>query len=172
MAGAAPLATDIRELLERERAAAYAEGRAAGLAEAAAAEMDAAGAAATALRAAIEQDIARLHDARATYDANVLQVATEIATYVVDAVDTTAVDEIARRIRAALEQIDDSEIVAHVQPDQVEAVGRAVADCDVRVVGSRDIAAGDVRLVGRWSVADLSIRQRWAAVEELLDAAT
>lgn len=167
---AVPLAADVREMIEREREQAYAAGRAAGIAEAAASELDSAGAAATALRATIEQEVARLHDARSAYDASVIELATQIATYVIDAVDTSAVAEVARRIRAALDQIDDSDVVAHVQPDQVEAIGRAVADAGVRVVASEDIAAGDVRLVGRWSVADLSTQQRWTAVQELLDA--
>lgn len=169
-ASAVPLAADVREMIDREREQAYAAGRAAGIAEAAASELDSAGAAATALRATVEQEVARLRDARSAYDASVIELATQIATYVVDAVDTSAVAEVARRIRAALDQIDDSDVVAHVQPDQVEPLARALASSSVRVVASEDIAAGDVRLVGRWSVADLSMQQRWTAVQELLDA--
>jgi len=167
---AVPLAADVREMIEREREQAYAAGRAAGIAEAAASELDSAGAAATALRATVEQEAARLRDARSAYDASVIELATQIATYVIDAVDTSAVAEVARRIRAALDQIDDSDVVAHVQPDQVEPLARALASSGVRVVASEDIAAGDVRLVGRWSIADLSMQQRWTAVQELLDA--
>lgn len=170
--GEIPLAADVREMIEREREQAYAAGRAAGIAEAAAAELDSAGAAATALRATIEQEVARLRDAQAAHDMSVIELATQIATYVIDAVDTTAVAEVARRIRAALDQIDDSDVVAHVQPDQVDALSRALSGAGVRVVASEDITAGDVRLVGRWSVADLSTQQRWTAVQELLDATT
>lgn len=170
--GEVPLAADVREMIEREREQAYAAGRAAGIAEAAAAELDSAGAAATALRATIEQEVARLRDTQAAHDTSVIELATQIATYVIDAVDTTAVAEVARRIRAALDQIDDSDVVAHVQPDQVDAISRALSGAGVRVVASEDITAGDVRLVGRWSVADLSTQQRWTAVQELLDAAT
>ena len=157
-------------MIEHERERAYTAGRAAGIAEAAATELDAAGAAATALRATVEQEIARLRDASAAHDAAAIELATQIATYVIDAVDTSAVAEVARRIRAALDQIDDSDVVAHVQPDQVEPLARALASSGVRVVASEDIAAGDVRLVGRWSIADLSMQQRWTAVQELLDA--
>jgi flagellar biosynthesis/type III secretory pathway protein FliH len=169
---AVPLAAEVRTMIEHEREQAYAAGRAAGIAEAAASELDAAGAAATALRATVEQEIARLRDASAAHDAAAIELATQIATYIIDAVDTSAVAEVARRIRAALDQIDDSDVVAHVQADQVDAVARAVADTGVRVVAAEGMTAGDVRLVGRWSIADLSLQQRWTAVQELLDAAT
>ena len=167
---AAPLTPAVRELIDREREQAFAAGRAAGIAEVAASTQDTASAAATALRAVVEQEVARLRAAQVAYDAAVMQLATEIASYIVDAVDTSDVGEAARRIRAALEQIDDVDLVAHVQPDQAEALTIALAGTDVRVVPSPDLAAGDVRLVGRWSIADLSTQQRWAAVQELLDA--
>lgn len=170
-AGPAVLPAHISELIEQARAEGYAAGHAAGIADARRDEMQAADAAGTALRAAVEQEIARLRDANVAYDSAMIGLATQIATYVVDAVDTSAVVEVARRVHAALEQIDDTNVVAHVHSEQVPAVARALAGTDVSVVPADDVAAGDVRLVGRWSVADLSKQQRWAAVRELLDAA-
>jgi flagellar biosynthesis/type III secretory pathway protein FliH len=172
LTGRTVLPQEVQELVERERERAYAAGRADGMAQAAAAALDASGAAAALLRDTVEHEIARLGDARAAHDGLMLDIAREIAAYVVDAVDTTAVDAVVQRIRAALADIDDVGLVAHVHAGQADAVATALADQDLQVMPAEDVAPGDARLVGRWSVADLGQHQRWAAVQELFDAAS
>jgi flagellar biosynthesis/type III secretory pathway protein FliH len=161
---------EVRELIERERARAFAAGRAEGMAQAAANALDAAGAAAAVLRDAVDQEVGRLRDARVAHDGAMLDLARDIAAYVVAAVDTSAVDDVVQRIRTALADIDDVGLVAHVHAGQVDGIAKALAEQDVHVMASDDVATGDARLVGRWSVADLGQHQRWAAVQELFDA--
>ena len=172
LGSATVLSEEIRQLVERERAEAYARGRADGMAEAAAAAHEANGAAVAALRNAVEQEIGRLHDARTALDANMLDMVAQMAAYVVDTVDTSTVDDVTRRIRTALADIDDTRLVAHVHSSQAEAVTRAFVDTELRVVASDDVPVGDARLIGRWSVADLGQQQRWLAIQEMLDAAS
>lgn len=172
LTGRTVLPVEVRELIERERAQAYAAGRADGMAEATATALDATGAAAGLLRDTVEQEVGRLRDARAAHDGGMLDIAREIAAYVVDAVDTSAVDAVVDRIRTALADIDDVGLVAHVHAGQADAIAKALADQEVHVMPSDDVAVGDARLVGRWSVADLGQHQRWAAVQELFDAAS
>lgn len=158
-------------LIASERAAAYAEGVQAGLAEAAAAQRAQLEATVSDLRAVVEEQIVRLTVSRADHDRALLEEAAQIARYVVDLVDATAVDALVDRIRAALDELDDVDLVAHVAAAQVDAVSGALGGTGVRVVAADDVHPGDGRLIGRWSIADVGQQRRWDAVREALDHA-
>lgn len=168
LAAAVHRSPQTEELVARERADAYREGVAAGRAEAAAAHRADVDATARQLQAVVDDQIARLAAAGDAHDRAVLAEAARLARYVVDLVDATAVDAVIDRLAAALDEVDDVDLVAHVAPPHVDAVTAAFAGRAVRVVADDAVAPGDARLVGRWSVADLGRRQRWDAVRELI----
>lgn len=161
----------VREVVDRERAEAYEQGRADGRAEIAATRLADAEALVAMLRTSVAQEAARVAELRSMHDARLLALAARIARYVVDEIDTSSVEAVVDRVRAALDEIDDTDVVVHVAAGQVDDVTAALAGLDVDVVAADDVAPGDALLAGRWSAADLSRTQRWDAVMELLDGA-
>ncbi len=163
------LPAELRRHLDEECGRAYARGHADGLVEGTQAGLAQVEHTIETLRAAIRAETERLAAATAAYDDDVVDLALAIARYVVGGTGPPPVDDLVGGIRAALSELDDTDIQAHVAPEQVDLVQQLLGDA-VRVVSDPSVTEGEARLVGRWSVAALGQQHRWSAVREVLDA--
>lgn len=149
----------------------FEDGRARGVAE----EARRLQAAADAARAAVETAVAaaRRDLAAAAAEANgaVLAIALDVAETIVGHLDPATVEVLTKRILDAVGSLDDDDLVVVVHPSRADDIAAALADVPgVSVETDGKLGAGDARLRGKWSRADLTVAAAFRNLREMLDA--
>jgi flagellar assembly protein FliH len=155
----------MRSIVDDAAARAREEGRAEGVAigRADAGNLQAA------ISAAIADGLAHLEAWRAAHAQEVIGLAIEIARAVVNREPGPDGMEVAARVRAALEQLDDGPLVVRVHPSQSEDVAAALATKPrVSVAADESVEYGGALVDGPWSHADVTLASAWRAASNLL----
>ena len=162
-----------QQAVARAAADGFERGRAEGRAEAAA---DAARVLAG-LRVPVETLLGEIAATRAAGVQADVELALAIAEVVVGTLPPPPAHELAARVAAAVEQLDDAGLTLHLHPDDHDAVVSvlpAVTDPTVSLTATPDptVAPGEAHLRGRWARAELTRQAAMAAVREALAEAT
>jgi flagellar biosynthesis/type III secretory pathway protein FliH len=95
------------------------------------------------------------------------RLAVQVARRLVAEVPETVASGLERRIGAALEALDDDDLVLRLNPDDAARLRTFTRRLEGATVETDPgLAPGDARLVGRWSRADLTMETAWRIVEE------
>lgn len=95
------------------------------------------------------------------------RLAVRIARRLVAEVPEAVSAGLSARIAAALDQIDDEDLVIHLHPDDAARLRTLTHRLDgLTVQPDPDLSPGDARITGRWSRADLTLATAWGIVEE------
>lgn len=151
--------TNTAELIEQARAEAFEAGRSEGFA-AGRADMEGA---ISRVDAALGDAVRRLADLRAREIDQAIATALEIAEFVVGQLPPDDGGALAARIRDALTNLDDEQIVVAIHPQDWDSV-RELVRLPNGVTMERDpsLRPGEARIAGRWATAELT---RGAALE-------
>jgi flagellar biosynthesis/type III secretory pathway protein FliH len=156
-------------LLESVRAEAHEAGYAAGRREAVAEVEAAVARASDQLAQAVGKARAEMATVISEHAPSVVAIAIELAKAIVGdaAVDPGA--GLAGRILAALEQVDDEEIVIRVNPADAERI-RSILPPGLRIEADAGLQPGDAIATGRWARIDMTIERAWQNLEAAFDA--
>jgi flagellar biosynthesis/type III secretory pathway protein FliH len=141
------------DLIERVRAEAFEAGRREGYA-AGAAEMKG-----TVARVdgALRDAVRRLAEHRAADVMQTLDIALEIAEFVVGELPPDQGQALARRIADAVSSLDDEDIIVAIHPQDWDAVSQSVRlPNGVTMQRDPSLRPGEARIAGRWASADLT----------------
>ena len=168
--GSTPLDSLTRSAISDARKAGYAEGHAAGKREAVLEARSALERATQLLDAAVASANRQISDAVRAHTPAVLELAVDIAKRIVGDLPDDAGVRLHERIAAALDEIDDEQLVIRVNPTDATRVEQLLVNrTDVSVVRDTTIDDGDALISGRWAQADLRLATAWDLVKEQLD---
>ena len=168
--GSTPLDTLTRSAISEARKAGYAEGHAAGKREAVLEARSALERATQLLDAAVASANRQISDAVRAHSPAVVDLAVDIAMRIVGDLPDDAGVRLHERITAALEQIDDEQLVIRVSPTDAGRIEELLATrTDVSVVRDATIEDGDALISGRWARADLRLTTAWDLVKDQLN---
>jgi type III secretion protein L len=172
----APVLVDqaVAEMLAGARAEALAEGRREGYEQGFQAGRDAAvadaAAAAASIRRAVDEVFEHLQALREEASGSLVRTALDLVGRVIGEVDVEP-EQLADRIRAALDELDSPSLEVRVAPDMAGAISAALSD-DHRVAVTSDpaLAAGECRISGEWCDADLTWEAALRVLREVVGA--
>jgi flagellar assembly protein FliH len=152
------------EAVERARAEAFEEGRAAGRAENSA-DL---GRAATAVTGAVDALRAELATTRTEATRASLELARRIAVAVVDGTPPPEATEVLARVRDAIALLDDAPMRVQLSPGDADRLEGARLDGGVELIADPTLRPGEARIAGPCSGADLTRSALLDAAIELL----
>lgn len=119
---------------------------------------------------AVEDVRATLAASRQELGAEVRRLALDVARAVCERGVTDDGVALAERVELALSRIDDAPLRVHVNPTELVALQDLLAGQlrSVDVVPDATLGAGEARILGPWSDADLTWDATWEAVGEVL----
>jgi flagellar biosynthesis/type III secretory pathway protein FliH len=163
----APVLVDdyMADLIEETRAEAFEAGRREGFA---AGQADMAGAA-DRVQNALAGAAADLARVRTACVADAIDVAFEVAEFVLGRAPHDGGESLGARIESALRSIDEEELVVTIHPQDWDAVGAAVRlPNGVSIERDPSLRPGEARIGGRWASAELTREAALAVAREVL----
>lgn len=159
-----------RAAISDARASAFAEGHAAGKREAVLEARSALERATEILDAAIANGRSQITQTIADHTGEVVQLAVTIARRVVGDLPEGAGTDLADKLAAALERIDDPELVIRVSPNDAITLAPVFEHrTNVTLIRDNSIHEGDAFLSGRWAQADLRMATAWKLAADEFD---
>ena len=156
----------VDRLVRESQEAGYAEGHAAGVAEANE-RLDRLAQAITLTIPDVEE---RMEQARQSTTGGVVELATAVAEVVLGRTPHDDGAAVLRRVEEAMDLLDERPLVLSVSPDDLDVAEQAADDLDdLSVEADASLQPGEARLRGGWSHADLTRAAAWESIQRHLD---
>jgi flagellar biosynthesis/type III secretory pathway protein FliH len=153
------------QVIEQARAEGFEAGRREGFAAGQAATADAAGR----IEAALAGATADLMQMRTDCVREAVAAGLEVAEFVLGRAPHDGGETLAGRIEAALNDLDDEELVVTIHPQDWDVVSEAVRlPNGVTIERDASLRPGESRISGRWASAELTREAAFAVVREVL----